>query len=155
MSVGSVLFPKLLGSYERGLTPLFTKLLNDSYDIIIDIGSAEGYYAVGCALKTPNVHVYAFDTSEEARSLCGEMAVINDVKSRVTIRSECTEEELGKLVSNGRALIICDCEGCERNIFTESMVEVLAEHDVLVETHNFMDPEISMNIVDIYKIVTM
>ena len=45
-SAGSSLFPKLLGSYEIELLPVFAGLQKNKYDDILDIGCAEGYYAV-------------------------------------------------------------------------------------------------------------
>ena len=49
---GSALYPKLIGSYEKELCPTLARLLEKNYSEIIDTGCAEGYYAVGLALKT-------------------------------------------------------------------------------------------------------
>ena len=45
--MGSVLIPKLLGSYEQELQPLLQRLAAQNYSEIVDIGCAEGYYAIG------------------------------------------------------------------------------------------------------------
>src|SRR6478672_6897407 len=50
-SVGSALIPKLLGSYERELHPLIDSICAGQYDQVVDIGCAEGYYAVGLAMR--------------------------------------------------------------------------------------------------------
>jgi hypothetical protein len=53
-AVGSALIPKLLGCYEAELHGVIACALNTTYDTIIDIGCAEGYYAVGLALHFPD-----------------------------------------------------------------------------------------------------
>ena len=46
-SFGSSIFPKLVGTYENELAPIINKLNATQYKLIIDIGCAEGYYAIG------------------------------------------------------------------------------------------------------------
>jgi hypothetical protein len=41
---------KLLGTYEQELHPVFEEVIAKQPRTIIDIGAAEGYYAVGLAL---------------------------------------------------------------------------------------------------------
>src|SRR5947209_5143244 len=43
--------PRLLGSYEQELHPIFGNL-DPSYEAFVDVGAAEGYYAVGMARKS-------------------------------------------------------------------------------------------------------
>jgi precorrin-6B methylase 2 len=142
-SVGSALLPKLLGSYESELHPYFHKFSENSYDQIVDIGCAEGYYAVGAALLWPNAVVYAFDIDSSARKACQQMAVLNGVADRVRVESACYEETLRSLPLGNRALIISDCEGYEKTLFSESLVGHLSRHDFLIETHDFVNIETS------------
>src|SRR5262245_38241665 len=52
---GSALLPKLLGTYEREASAALGKLCESKYDTVVDIGTAEGYYAVGLGrLVKPN-----------------------------------------------------------------------------------------------------
>lgn len=53
-AAGSALVPKLIGTYEIELTPYIMKIIEKNYSIILNIGSAEGYYAVGLALRSPS-----------------------------------------------------------------------------------------------------
>ena len=69
-SVGSALVPKLLGSYERELQPVLEDILAREHSEIVDIGCAEGYYAVGLALRLPAARVFAYDTNVMAIDLC-------------------------------------------------------------------------------------
>lgn len=143
VSVGSALFPKLLGTYESELHPLLNQLLQRPYTDVVDIGCAEGYYAVGMALRLPGAKVYAFDADNEAMRLCAEMARLNEVSGRVTVGRDCDEQVLRDITFARRALILSDCEGYEKTLFSEELVSCLAGHDVLIEVHDFIDIETS------------
>lgn len=138
----SSVVPKLVGSYEAELHDVIRGLSSDNYDGIVNIGCAEGYYAVGLARLFPSASVHAFDLDPLARRLCGEMAEANDLN--VAIHGECTAQLLNELVSKfDRPLIVCDCEGAEVQILDSSVVEGLSACDMLVELHDFVDPTIS------------
>ena len=51
-SVGSSLFPKLIGTYEKELRYwLEAQFTESNLTTIVNIGAGEGYYAVGAALR--------------------------------------------------------------------------------------------------------
>src|SRR5437016_2600251 len=50
-AVGSAHVPKLLGSYEAELHEIMRSVLTENYATIVDVGCAEGYYAIGLALR--------------------------------------------------------------------------------------------------------
>jgi hypothetical protein len=58
------LIPKLLGTYEQELHPVIERWLNAGFDTFVDVGSAEGYYAVGLARGVEGARVHAFDIQE-------------------------------------------------------------------------------------------
>lgn len=151
-SVGSSLYPKIIGSYEKELWPIFDDIKNNNYSEILDIGCAEGYYAVGLARMFNNSIINAYDINEDARKLCREMADVNNVGERVKIHSHCTSEVLKNFNFNGTGLIISDCEGFEKEIFTQENVNNLSGCDLIIETHDFLDINISSRIKDLFKI---
>src|SRR5690606_34320539 len=110
---------------------------------ILDIGCAEGYYAVGFALKCPGTRVYAYDTDEQARNYAQQMAELNGVADRVEVRAHCSAETLAGFSFTGRALIFCDCEGYEKQLFNGDNLANLKNCDLLIETHDFIDITIS------------
>ena len=142
-SMGSSLFPKLLGSYEKEIQPIWEIICGNAYAEIVDIGCAEGYYAVGLALRIPGAKVFAYDTDQDAIQLCRNMAELNKVGRRVVTGGFCDGEILKSHLLSGKALIISDCEGYEKDLFSKEIVQRLAHHDVLVELHDFIDIEIS------------
>ena len=142
-SVSSALFPKLLGSYEHEIHEVLETLVQIQYDNIIDIGCAEGYYAVGMALRVPKATIHAFDSNPDALKLCEKLAQANHVADRLKLFGGCRAEDLISISSSGRTLIICDCDSCERSLFSENVVSHLKQCDLLVETHDCYDMDIT------------
>ncbi len=138
-SVGSSLIPKLLGSYEAELHPWIEAICATDYSDVIDIGCAEGYYAVGLAIRMPGIHVHAYDIDATAQALCLDAARLNGVDSRTTVHGQCSAAAVTGLTARRRGLIVCDCEGAELDLFTEHTVTALAGWDLLIETHDFLD----------------
>lgn len=145
-SCGSVLFPKLLGCYEQELHLVVERLCRIPYTDVVDVGCAEGYYAVGFALRLPSATVHAFDTSETARALCERMATCNKVAERVRVSAACTPEVLARIHPKGRALLFCDCEGYEKTLIGGKAIPHLIGWDVLIEVHDFVDRTISAHL---------
>ncbi len=150
-SASGALIPKLLGSYERELHPLLERLRSQDYSEIVDIGCAEGFYAVGLARLFPKAKVYAYDTNSEAVRLCRLMARENGVEDRLFTGSFCDARTLQELPLTRRALVVSDCEGYEKHLFTPETVRRLATHDVLIEVHDMVDIEISQRLVAVFK----
>jgi len=140
-AVGSMLYPKLLGSYERELEHVMEYATSQPYSVVVDIGCAEGYYAVGIARSVKGARVYAYDTDAQALALCRRMADVNGVT--LNIGGFCDKSTLMGLDLGQRALIISDCEGYEAQLFDEELVNHLIAHDLLIEMHDFLDIEIS------------
>ena len=142
-SNGSSLYPKLLGSYEKEIQYLIYKLINNNYSKVVDIGSAEGYYAVGFALKSPKSIIMAFDSDSVALENCKNMAKQNHVLDRVQLSSWCSKEILLK-EDLKNSLIISDCEGYEKELFLDNdIVKHLKDTTLLIETHDHVDINIS------------
>lgn len=142
-SAGSSLMPKLLGTYEMELQQVFNDFCAKKYSDIIDIGCAEGYYAVGMAMRLPYVNVHAFDTDPLARELCKKMAEANGVGERVNVKGTCSANTLQDFHFSGRGLVICDCEGYESRLFTKENLNNLRNCDIIIEIHDFLDLHIS------------
>ena len=136
-SRASVLEPKLLGIYERELHPVIDEISGKSFTRIIDIGAAEGYYAVGLALRVPEALIWAFEKDESARLLLRMLAEKNDVASRVNVMGLCETRHLVDLIRNdGITLIVCDAEGGEATLLDPEVVPNLEFSHILVELHS-------------------
>ena len=142
-SIGSSLAPKVIGSYERELHQVLEQICLKEYSEIVDVGCAEGYYAVGLAMRIPTAKVFAYDINSDAIYLCKQMAQLNNVGDRLITGLFCDGNTLKSIPYTKKALIISDCEGYEKYLFTEESVSVLASHDLLIEIHDYIDIEIS------------
>ncbi len=150
-AIASSLYPKLLGSYESELHPWIAEICEAGYTEIIDVGCAEGYYAVGLALRAPQAKVYAYDTYDGSRQLCTNSANLNCVADRMEIRTLFSAEELQNIPIRHRGLIVCDCDGGENEIFTEQSFRQFADWDLLIETHDCYDITISTRLAELFR----
>jgi hypothetical protein len=132
-ALGRHSIPMLLGTYEEELHDTLRTILGRQYDLVIDVGSAEGYYAVGFA-RTLGTKVLAYDTAPNERKLCSAAALINGVSDLVENRGLFSPADL-KLFKDKRVLFICDCEGFEAQLFTSDTLQCVAKWDLLIELH--------------------
>jgi hypothetical protein len=134
-AVGSTLYPKLLGSYERELQQTVEDIVRFGYETVVDIGAAEGYYAVGLAMRMPGAKVIAFEIQPAGQKAIRSMAIRNDVSDRLRVLGIATRSELATLDVSGRVLVICDCEGAEYHLLDPQSVPWLCDADLLIEMH--------------------
>lgn len=129
--------PKLLGSYEKELHPWLELITQLEFERIIDIGCAEGYYAVGFARCLPEVQVEAYELQERAHPLIAEQAERNGVRERISIRGGCDTEVLSETLSEASStLIFCDVEGYEKILLDPQKIPSLYDTHMLVEVHD-------------------
>ena len=131
----SALAPKLLGTYEKELQGVVAELIAGDYDDVVDIGAAEGYYAVGLALRMPLSHIHAFDIDPTARDNLRRLAARNRIGATLSVHGECSFETLQSFAGRKCALI-CDIEGAERILLDPSKAPALRGFDILVEIHD-------------------
>ena len=147
-SYGSASWPKLLGTYESELTRVILAKKDTDYSSIVDIGCAEGYYAVGLG-KMFQTKVYAFDTNKEALRACATMAQINDVE--ILFGDFCNSDILTGLELGNRALIVIDCEGYEKQLISPEVTRKLRNHDFIIECHDFIDIDITAQMINSFS----
>ena len=138
----SALIPKIIGSYEYQLQPWMEQIIRTNYTDIIDVGSAEGYYAIGLAKKMPESMVHCFDINIRDLEFSKKMAEVNGVRN-VTWNAFCDQKTLLTFLFRGKSLILCDCEGYELELFSKSVIEKCKGMDFLIEFHNVVNPVIS------------
>lgn len=133
------LIPRLLGCYEAELQPHFAAIAEDGLDCIIDVGCAEGYYAVGLARQLPQVTVHAHDISEHARVACAALAASNDVSDRVIVGGQFAPNDF-EAFAGRRVLVLVDAEGAELDVLQPDLSPALAGMSLIVETHDVYRP---------------
>jgi len=134
------LIARLLGVYESELHLHFEAFIAEGLDCVIDVGCAEGYYAVGLARRMPDVTVYAHDILAAARSACAVMAAENGVAERVVIGGEFQPEDFQQFAGR-RTLVLVDAEGAEVDILDPARGPALTRMNIIVETHDLYRPD--------------
>lgn len=131
--------PRLLGAYEASLHPVIETVIARAYPQVLDIGCAEGYYAVGLARRMPQTTVHAHDLDPQARDLCAELAATNHVADRLQIGPEVAHADFA-ICNAARTFILCDIEGGEGALLDPALAPGLRQADILVEVHEGMRP---------------
>lgn len=142
--------PYVLGSYEEELHEVIERLVHLGPTTVVDVGAAEGYYAIGIARRCPEAKIYASDTDDAAQKQCGQNAVLNGVADRVHVLGGLSNSHLQELLHHG-GLLICDCEGCELKLLDPEKTPALNRTNILVELHDFVDPSITSTLLSRFK----
>jgi hypothetical protein len=129
------LIPRLLGTYESELHPYLQRFAAEGLDTVVDVGCAEGYYAVGLARLMPQITVHAHDIDEAARTACTELAARNGVTDRVRIGGAFPPEGF-EAFAGQRTLVMVDAEGAELDVLRPDLSPALAGMRLIVETHD-------------------
>lgn len=141
--------PKLIGTYELELADIIQGIIESAPTQIIDIGGAEGYYAVGLLMRLPGARLTVFEQQEPGRAAIAKLASINGVSSRLEIRGSCTPDALNAALSvTSASLVIADVEGYEVELLDPERCPLLQDLDLLVEVHDFKIPGCSQLICD-------
>ncbi len=144
------LIARLLGSYEAELAPHFEAFIAEGLECVIDVGCAEGYYAVGLATRLPQAVVYAHDVSERARQECGALAERNGVADRVRLGGEFRPEDF-QAFEGRRALVLVDCEGAELDVLRPDLAPALKGMNIIVETHDIYRPQALATLIERFR----
>ena len=138
---------RLLGVYEASLAPVIEVIIARAYPVVVDIGCAEGYYAVGLARRMPASRILARDESQKAQDLCRRLADLNAVGDRVQVGGRMDHADLA-ICAAQKTLILCDIEGAEAELLDPVAAPALAKADILVECHDVMRPGLTALLAD-------
>ncbi|OYU96747.1 MAG: hypothetical protein CFE21_00220 [Bacteroidetes bacterium B1(2017)] len=128
---------KLLGTYEMELYPTIQNLDLLKINRIFDIGSAEGYYAIGMLKLIPNATLKAWEMDSDSRELLLNNSQLNSVQNRLEVFGKCEYESfIDNLANDKPDFIIIDTEGYELALLTNEVARQLINTTLLVETHS-------------------
>ena len=149
-SAEGCLAAKLLGCYEAPLHGFLTEVTGTVFEDIIDIGAAEGYYAVGLARRTAGTRVHAYDINPVAQAAVRELAALNGVVDRITVGGEFRGEDFA-LYAGRRTLVVVDIEGAEDALLRPDLYPALRGMTVLVECHDVFKPGLCDALADRFR----
>ena len=148
-SIGSTYYPKILGTYELELTPVWEELFSGNHDIFIDVGAAEGYFAVGVALRT-SWPVIAFEA--DPRTPLPELAALNEVEDRIRLYPACDLRSLTEAIDDhSHPLLLVDIEGSELLLLEPHYIPALRRATLVVEIHDCFLPGTGQRVIERFK----
>ena len=136
--------PKFLGTYELELHGVIERVCAAAPERIIDVGAAEGYYAVGLALRVARAHVVAFEELDGGREAIARLAETNGAAGRVQALGHCELDDLAMAMQRGgRTFVMMDVEGFERTLLDPDRIPALRDAMILVEAHDCYSPGVA------------
>ena len=154
-SNGSQLFPKLIGSYEEPIQKWIHEVMEwGEYATIIDVGCAEGYYAVGFSRAKSKPRILAFDIDKDALENAKKLAFINGASDVVSFYELFKPSTVSTLLKNDPAnkiLIFMDIEGAEIDLLNADETPDILSCDILVELHDCFHPGLTEKIIEKFQ----
>lgn len=143
----SAILPKLIGSYEEPIQQWINEIIQKKYRKIIDIGSAEGYYSVGLAIRCHDSQIYAYDIDDDALTANKNIAKLNKVEDKIIFKNLCDHDELNNIIDEN-TVIICDIEGNEFELLNPEKSPKLLDVDMIIESHDFINKNITEELIN-------
>ena len=142
------LYPKLLGSYESELHDIINRLVKVKFNNIINVGSAEGYYAIGFALKSNVDEIIAVDPFRNSKKEINSLIRKNKIKKKINFKFCLSSKRLSNWIKT-KTLILMDCEGSEAGYLKITSSTNFHKAHILCEIHDFSDhPNIGSDLIN-------
>jgi hypothetical protein len=132
---------QLLGLYEQEIQDLI-KTSSAACDCLIDVGAADGYYAVFSIFKNLFQSCYAFEASDESRHSIAQLAVLNGIIDKIVIHGFCSSEQLLvlPLSCRQRSFMLVDIEGGEFDLLSTEVISAFSKSIFAIELHPWAVP---------------
>lgn len=140
---------KLLGVYEDELHEWIYDAVERKPDFVLNVGCAEGYYAVGMSRLLPNVAALAIDINPACSKVVGENIMANVINGLDVLIMDLTVDLLeDRLRLTENALVIMDCESQELALLDPVQAPSLRHCSVIVECHDCQVPGITETLIE-------
>lgn len=128
-----------LGLYEKEILELISS--QGPFDTFLDIGAADGYYAVGLLHAKMIKKAICFESSEEGQRVISQNWLRNGKPGEIEIHGEANEESIATVTKNlpESTLVLIDIEGFEFQLLSHEILAALGKCTVIIEVHNWVD----------------
>ncbi len=128
----------LLGIYEQELLRSIHTLAG-RHDFLIDLGAADGYYAIGCQLADIVKHTICFELSDVGREAIARNAEINGVHNNIEIRGTAGKNFFLDIPEHAKSssLVLVDIEGAEFDVFDANAFNEFRNSTIFIEIHEW------------------
>jgi ribosomal protein L11 methylase PrmA len=132
---------KFANSYQSNveirleLHPALKYAIERGPSTILNVGCADGFYAVGMAMRLSKATIFASDADPKAIRATMRNAELNGVAKQVVPIGIIHPGELDRYLKPFHSLLIMDCEGAEFSLLNPKNDPVLSSVDMIVEVH--------------------
>jgi len=128
-----------LGLYEKEILDFISA--QSPFDTFLDIGAADGYYAVGLLHAKMAKKAICFEISEEGQRAINENWLRNEKPGELEVHGEANEKSIASVASNltDKTLVLIDIEGFEFQLLSKEVISALRKCTVIIEIHNWID----------------
>jgi hypothetical protein len=136
----------ILGLYEQEVLENLVEA-PAHFRVFVDVGAADGYYAVGLLHSGRVDRSVAFESISECRKAILRLAVENGVSDKITVLGTASDRFIDELVAqnihSAETMFLIDIEGEEFKVLTKEVFAFLKNSLVIVETHAhiYADPK--------------
>ena len=129
----------LLGMYEREVLEALCEM-SATCHYLIDVGAADGYYAVGGLTSGLFDRVVCFESDKGGQRIIAENAEMNGVRDRLTILGEAKGRFVQEACASAQielssTVLLVDIEGGEYDLLSEEVLVNLRQSRLIVELH--------------------
>ena len=130
---------QILGTYEENILNYILSKLDQTNELFVDIGAADGYFVVGFASINLFKNIYVYEISKEARKEIKNNAINNNCLNKLDIRKEANIEEFKEIERQyNSGLILIDIEGSEYDLLKDEVLSILRKFHLIIEMHPFL-----------------
>lgn len=128
-----------LGLYERDVLDLIVD--NGGYDHFIDIGAADGYYAIGMLFSGLAKKAICFEISKQGQTAIQQNWITNDSIGELEVYGEANTSSIKKLPEDAlkKTLVLIDIEGFEFYLLQKEVISRFQSCEIIIEIHNWVD----------------
>lgn len=137
---------KVLGVYEQELHESIFDAISKKPTCVVNIGCADGYYAVGIQRLLPDVPVFAFDIDPRASFDFSKTQELNGTYARFEQNFDFSSPP-PELLEFDSIFFVIDIEGNERDIRSLPSV-ILKKSSMLIEVHDLFEPGLTQKLVE-------
>jgi len=129
----------LLGVYEKEVQEILLSLSVGKRNLV-DIGAADGYFAVGALVAGIYEESFCFEIDSQSRNILRKNSVLNGVQDSVSVFNKADDGFLLNLeeangFDYGKSVFLIDIEGFELEILTPANLEKMRLSTIILETH--------------------
>lgn len=129
-----------LGLYEKELLDFIFSDATNGRNTFIDVGAADGYYAIGLLNAKKADRAICFELSEKGQNTIRNNWILNNEPGHLEVYGDVLQSFI-KATTNidfSKTFMIVDIEGAEFEFLTSNILNHISKSIVILEVHNWV-----------------